>query len=222
MSPAFRFVVKWARTVHLYLTLFALGLLLFFAVTGFMLNHEDWFYKPQSVPIPCKVPLKLLEQPEQHELEIVELLRSEYAVSGALVAYKDEFAEPGDKQPLLDIKPEVVRATFKRPGRITTAEVYREETRLNDTQTFAAGEGVVTVVDTGGNGVLMELHKAKDASLPWRVVLDFVAVVYVVVSVTGIIMWWSLKGRGKFGLWVAVAGVVLSVAVVVVFELMRK
>ena len=221
MSPAFRFVVKWARTVHLYLTLFALGLLLFFAVTGFMLNHEDWFLKETSTPQPCELPPALLDRPEEHELEIVELLRGKYDVSGALVPFKDELGEPGERKPLLEIHPEVVRATFKRPGRVTTAEVFREE-READGRTLPPGTGTLTRVDGGGGGVLMDLHKAKDASGPWHLVLDFVAVVYVVVSATGIVMWWSLRGRGKFGLWVAAGGVVLSVAVVVLFELLRK
>jgi len=44
----YRLVVKWARTVHVYLTLFGFGLLLFFAVTGFMLNHEDMFLQEKQ------------------------------------------------------------------------------------------------------------------------------------------------------------------------------
>src|SRR6267154_2713222 len=33
----------WTRTIHIYLTMAGLGLMLFFAVTGFTVNHEDWF-----------------------------------------------------------------------------------------------------------------------------------------------------------------------------------
>ena len=48
MSPVYREVIRWARNVHLYLTLIALALVLFFSITGFMLNHEDWFVPATS------------------------------------------------------------------------------------------------------------------------------------------------------------------------------
>ena len=43
MSHGHRLLLKWAHTIHVYATLFGFTLLLFFAVTGFLLNHEDWF-----------------------------------------------------------------------------------------------------------------------------------------------------------------------------------
>ena len=43
MSHGHRILLKCARLVHVYLTMFGCLLILFFAVTGFMLNHEDWF-----------------------------------------------------------------------------------------------------------------------------------------------------------------------------------
>jgi hypothetical protein len=58
MSPFRRWLIKTARTVHLYATLFGLVLILFFAVTGFMLNHIEWFEVEQvrtvSRPLPTQ------------------------------------------------------------------------------------------------------------------------------------------------------------------------
>lgn len=220
MSSVFRFVVKWARTVHLYLTLFCLGLLLFFAVTGFMLNHEGWFVSPTDTTTACEVPPELLEEPQKHELQIVELLRAKYGVVGSLTTVEDfdTDPDPSGQKPLLDISPEEVRGVFKRPGTQVSVVLYREEREADD-RTFTPGQGEITVHTTGANGLLLDLHRGKDTSGPWHLVIDLIAGVYLVVAATGIVMWWSLKGRGKYGLWVAVGGVVLSVLVVWVFEL---
>ena len=40
--PINRTILAWTRTIHIYLTMAALALMLFFAVTGFTVNHEDW------------------------------------------------------------------------------------------------------------------------------------------------------------------------------------
>jgi hypothetical protein len=204
----------------MYLTLFCLGLLLFFAVTGFMLNHEGWFVSPADTTTPCQVPAEWLERPEENELRIVELLRSKYGVVGSLVTVEDfnDDPDPAVKKPLLEISDDEVRAVFKRPGTQVSVVLYRQE-RETDDRTFAPGDGEITVHTGGANGLLVDLHRGKDTSGPWHLVIDLIAVVYVVVAATGIVMWWSLKGRGKYGLWVALGGVLLSVAVVWVFEL---
>lgn len=222
MSPAFRLVVKWARTAHLYLTLFCLGLLLFFAVTGFMLNHEGWFVSPTDTTTPCEVPAEWVAKPQENELRIVELLRAKYGVVGSLSTVEDlavDSADPPAARSLLDISDDEVRGVFKRPGSQVAVVLYREEYTTPDDRTFAPGQGEITAHSTGTNGLLVDLHRGKDTSGPWHLVIDLIAAVYLVVAATGIVMWWSLKGRGKYGLWVALGGVVLSVVVVWVFEL---
>ena len=34
---------KWTRTLHIHVSMFAMMIVLFFALTGFTLNHPDWF-----------------------------------------------------------------------------------------------------------------------------------------------------------------------------------
>ncbi|HEV3027619.1 MAG TPA: PepSY-associated TM helix domain-containing protein, partial [Planctomycetota bacterium] len=43
MGAAGRRLLSVSRTLHIYLTMLACLLLLFFGSTGFMLNHADWF-----------------------------------------------------------------------------------------------------------------------------------------------------------------------------------
>ena len=50
------------RSLHIYLSMLALLLLLFFAMTGFMMNHSEWFNIEKTYPTEIKatVPQKIL------------------------------------------------------------------------------------------------------------------------------------------------------------------
>ena len=82
MTLAHRLLLKWARTVHVYVTLFGFVLLLFFAVTGFMLNHENWFLPMQSIT--GKLPTKWLGDPADRN-SIIEVLKNEFGVPNDMV-----------------------------------------------------------------------------------------------------------------------------------------
>lgn len=194
MSRAFRWLVKWARTVHLYLTLFALGLLLFFAATGFMLNHESWFSdpEPRTSTRTGTIPAALLAGPDK--LGVVELLRKDYGAVGPMSSF--------------EVDEDQLRVVFKRPGTQVAAVIRRDD-----------GAAEVTMTTFGVTGLMLDLHRGKDVSGPWHFVIDFVAVIYLILAATGLTMWWSLKGRGRYGAVVILVGVLLSVAVVLVFEL---
>src|SRR5580704_3681918 len=101
MSPHHRMFLKWARTVHLYAALFALGLVLFFALTGFMLNHEDWFSprEPYTRTWTGSVPTGLLQDPDK--LGVVELLRKDVGAFGVVDAF--------------EVEDDRLRVLFKRP-----------------------------------------------------------------------------------------------------------
>src|ERR1700678_2744081 len=75
--------LKWTRTLHIYLSVFALLALLFFAATGFMLIHYEWFdlREPRKTPIEGKVPPELLTSPLDED-RLVRFLRVQYALVG--------------------------------------------------------------------------------------------------------------------------------------------
>ena len=64
-----------------------------------------------------------------------------------------------------------------------------------------------------------DLHRGKSTGTAWSFVIDATCVVLVILSATGLIMWSSLKSRGRYGLVVAAIGAALSVAVVLLFAL---
>src|SRR6478672_405113 len=85
MNQAHRQALRWARTLHVYLTLFGFVLLLFFAVTGFMLNHEDWFLPRQTTS--GSMPIEWLGTPEDRD-SIVGKLQGDFGVSGDLESFE--------------------------------------------------------------------------------------------------------------------------------------
>lgn len=194
MSPFRRGLVKWARTVHLYLTLFALALVLFFSVTGFMLNHEDWFTprEPHVRAVTGTVPTDLLENGDR--LALAEMLRRDYGAVGLV----DSFETDEDR----------IRVVFKRPGTEVEAILRRED-----------GQVEVTTQSRGLGGILLDLHRGKSTGLVWSVVIDAVCVVLVILAATGLILWSSLKGRGHYGLLALGVGLAASVAVICLFAL---
>ena len=188
MSPIRRWLVKWARTAHMHLTLFGLVLLTFFAITGFMLNHEDWFLTASSNHREMKgtIPLSLMQEPDK--LAIVELLRKDYGANGALASF--------------EIEEDRFRIEFKGPGHGTEAMVAREDGALE-----------VTHESRGGVGIMLDLHRGKASGTAWSLVIDGLCILILLVTATGFFLWTSLRGRGHLGIFVLLLGTAIGLAV---------
>jgi hypothetical protein len=286
MTQAHRLLLKWARTLHVYLTLFGLLLLLFFAVTGFMLNHENWFLPRETLT--GRIPTDLLSAPENRN-GIVEKLRSDFDVVGDVesfdfiqeknayrVLFKSEngcsevviqcadgstvvtndsdksrehimivegmmpvdllvpdekskelpiverlrrdFAARGEvvltyekenesyRAVLYEKESESFRAEFKAPGYMATAIIQSKD-----------GQTKVTHHTRGVVGLVLDLHRGKDSGLPWSFVIDLVSILFVVVSITGLILWSSLRARAQSGFAVLILGMAVSLVVYIVW-----
>jgi hypothetical protein len=191
MIQAHRLAIKWARTLHVYLTLFGFALLLFFSVTGLMLNHEDWFSPSEPVrnSKTGKIPTSLLgEAPDR--LGIVETLRKDYGAHGEVDSFDDE--KESDS----------IRVKFKAPGYFAEATINRED-----------GETTVVHESYGVVGVALDLHRGKTSGEAWSFVIDGVSVLFVIVSITGLILWSSLRSRAQHGLAVLLLGLAVGLAV---------
>jgi len=195
MSPVYRRFLKFAHLTHLYVTLFGLVLILFFAVTGFMLNHEDWFMDKSQERVQDQLPpLPTAILNPVDKLAVVEALRKDYGVKGALKQFKDD----GDSD---------LEIVFQRPGEEVRVDIERENGKT--TLTFSGGARLAEV--------MTDLHKAKTAGPVWSLLIDFTCVLLLTVSVTGMILWWSLKSRGHFGSLVILLGAAVTAAVYFLF-----
>ena len=177
---------SWTRTLHIYISMLGLLALVFFSVTGIMLNHEEWFgfAEPRITNRTGTLPEAMTAEPDK--LAIVEKLRREFVATGAMVSF--------------EIEPERLTVIFKSPGR-------RTEARLDRTD----GRAEVTIETHGFNGRLAELHRGTDAGTGWRWVIDGTAVVLLITSVTGLALWclvpkWRPLGLAALGVCVLVCG----------------
>lgn len=214
MSRIRRWIWKATRTAHLYCTLFGVALLTFFAVTGFMLNHEHWFIDQHKEPrtVEGTVPAEMFEPVSVVAIE--NLLRRDYGAVGPL--------EP------VDTEDNPLQFRFLRPGKRIEARVCRpEESPIDDAiddgakmsapMPKPAGKLEVLYYDDGAAGILVDLHKGKNTGRVWKLVIDAVCILMVIVAATGLVLWSSLRGRGRFTFAVFLFGIGSGLAVFFVF-----
>jgi hypothetical protein len=187
MSPAYRRLLKLSRITHVYLTLFGLVLILFFAVTGFMLNHEDWFLpaEPHTRSVEGTLPTSLASSAEK--FEVSEALRREFAVQGVVNSFRTD--------------DELIEVEYIRPGERVVAEVRRDN-----------GRTIIVTESRGWAGIMVDLHKGKSTGRTWSLVIDGVCILLLIISSTGLVLWSSLKTRGKWGVVAILFGSGLATA----------
>jgi uncharacterized protein len=179
---------KWSRTIHIYISMLGLLAVIFFSVTGIMLNHEEWFgfATPHVVKKEGVIPEAMAK--ETDKLIIVEKLRKDFSATGAL----DSF----------DIEDDSLTVSFKSPGRHTDATIQR-----------ADGHAEVTLQSYGFNGRMVDLHRGTDAGPGWRFILDATAVLLLITCATGLLLWCLVPKWRPLGL-AALAICVIGCAVV--------
>jgi len=177
--PWQRQLAQWSRWLHVYISMASFGILLFFAVTGLTLNHQDWFSGQQRtlqyegiVNPKCS---KTADAKDVAKLEIVEYLRRKYRVSAALADFR--------------IDDEQCEVSFKGPGYEASAVIDRETGRYQMTENRL---GFVAIVN--------DLHKARDTGTKWAAVVDVSAVLMILVSLTGFTLIFFLPKRRVSGL----------------------
>jgi hypothetical protein len=185
-QPLYRAMLHYSRTLHTYLSMLATVLFIFFATTGFMLNHPVWFGLDNTRSTESTVSIPATVIASKDKLTLVEFLRANGA-TGAV----EKFDWPGEG--------EVFHVSFKSPKSQCDADI-----------TLPAGDTRLTVETHGVLGLITRLHTAKEAGPVWRLLLDATAVLLILVCVTGLVLWQSLPKRRTIGS----AGIVLSVLAV--------
>ncbi|HBP19202.1 MAG TPA: peptidase [Planctomycetes bacterium] len=178
---------RWTRTVHIYASLLGLLLLLFFGSTGFVLNHEEWFALARaSEQGQATLPAELLSEPEP--LALVEAVRARFDVRGALVVYEPEGHE--------------LRLRFERPGEESDVTL---DLRSGAAQLYRQRGGLLAV--------LTDFHTGKTSGGVGGLMIDAAAVLLVLISLSGLVLWFTLPKRRAMGaLSLLVALGVLAIA----------
>jgi hypothetical protein len=182
-----------SRWLHLYLSMFSFSVVLFFAATGFTLNHADWFStQVQTVRHAGTIPAALLKPegspPLPDKLGIAEYLRTTDKVHGAVAEFRTEDAQ--------------ISLSFRGPGYAADATIQ-----------LPGGQYELIETRSGFVAVVNDLHKGRDTGGLWSVVIDISAVLLVLVSLTGLVLLLFLYKRRTAGVILILIGVALVLLV---------
>lgn len=174
-----------ARWLHVYLSMVAFAILLFFAITGVTLNHVDWFDQTGH-PATSRGSLDTawLKGPGEtgvDKLQVVERLRSAHGIKGAVAEFT--------------VDDEQCQISFRGPGYTGDATVRR-----------ATGDYELTETRMGLIAVLNDLHKGRDSGRAWSWVIDLSGVLLALVSLSGFALIFFIRRRRVGGLVVAILG----------------
>ncbi len=177
-----------ARWLHTYLSMVSFAILLFFAVTGLLLNHAEWFdtlRRPAIYHGTLNKDWSNTSDPAAvAKDEIEKYFRRTYHTKGTL----SEFRVDGDQ----------CEAVFKGPGYEADATIER-----------ATGKYDLSVSPFSLVAVINDLHKGRNTGEKWSLVIDISAVMLTLVSLTGLTLIFFLNKRRFAGLLLMAVGALL-------------
>lgn len=195
MAPASKTwnrVKRWLRTLHIFLSLVGSLVLLLFAVSGFLLNHSDWFGFAKGAAREERegeVPRELLRDPDLPRLH----------------AYLAEHHGLPRRATLVEIEGYEVRILYEYPGSRIDAFIDREE-------------GFLSVTEEHGNlaATLGAIHQGEGTGTLGILLIDAASILLLLSALSGLWLWWTLPARRALG-WTALASGALILAIPLVF-----
>jgi len=179
MSSKMQKAMRW---LHVYASMIAFVVILFFGVTGILLNHPTWIYGDELVTTTNEgtLPPSVLNDDDSIEfLAVSEYVRSEYGVGGEVTNF-DEIGGEGSIN--------------------YTGAGYGASVRF-DVETL---DYEVVVREEGFVNAMRDLHTGSDTGSVWSLVIDVAAVFLVFVAVTGLGIQLFLRKRRRSALsWLA-------------------
>lgn len=170
---------RLCRMLHAYLSAFAFLTLMFFSATGLLIDHPEWL------------------QGRGRETEV------KLTLPAAVMADARKASEPGKV-----LAGAVARAT-PLVGAYRSAEVLDGQADLRFqgvkgastvTVDMQSGKADVSIERSTALTVIGDLHRGKNASVPWRAVIDISAILVLALSVIGYVLFFSLRVRLKTSL----------------------
>lgn len=179
-----RRLAKYSRWLHIYGSMTSFVIVFFFAVTGWTLNHAELFNgRERTTKSNGTVDARWTNTgtADVAKLEIVEALRRDHHVGGAVSDFRTE-----DDQ---------VSITFKGPGYSADAAVDRKSGKYELTESRL---GLVAIAN--------DLHKGRDSGTVWKAAIDVSAGLLTFISLTGLILLYFIHKHRLAGAILLVAG----------------
>jgi hypothetical protein len=181
MHPINRRILHLCRTLHVYLTILGVFVMLLFGITGFTIDHEEWFSatNPRVTETDGQTPADLVAKKDG--LHMVEHLRQTFGIRGAMT----DFEELDDKFSI----------SFKDPGQLWEVEIAKPG---GATHVHAETYNFIALINN--------LHRGRYTGNGWRWVIDTAAFLIVLACVTGFVLWLALPKRRQLGVLVLLLG----------------
>lgn len=175
---------KWSRLIHVYTSMVAFLLVLFFGITGITLNHPTWSIGDSSTTktVDGTLPMPPMRNGAIDYLSVSEYARDELGVKGQVEGFDATGASASIR--------------YRQPG-------YAADL----TFTTTSGEYELVTEQQGMFwGVMNDLHKGRHAGSSWKWLIDIAGLLLVVISISGIVMQLFLRKRRYAAFMVAGTG----------------
>ncbi|HTK35319.1 MAG TPA: PepSY-associated TM helix domain-containing protein [Caulobacteraceae bacterium] len=171
---------RLCRMLHAYLSAFAFLALIFFCVTGVLLNHPEWFEAYHPAERTAAVTLTPAELAAAKAAK--DPGRALAAAVAARVPLKGAFSSS-------DIQDGM--ALIRLTGPKGSSDIDLD---------LATGRGEAKIVTADLTSVIQDLHRGKNSGAPWRWVIDISAYLLLALSLIGYVLFFTLRFRLKTSL----------------------
>ncbi|GLR14730.1 peptidase [Chitinimonas prasina] len=187
---------RQSRMLHAYLSAFAFIALMLFSLSGLLLNHPDWF--------------KGKAESQEHTLtltpaELIEAQRSDDPVRAAAAIVAERLPLKGEYKSgeLMDSEAQV-----RFEGVSGKSDLF---INLQDGQVEATIEAATLTT------MLHDLHRGKNSGAAWSWVIDLTAILTLLFSLLGYVLFFSLRFRLATSLKLTAVSLVILGGIIVVF-----
>jgi hypothetical protein len=166
---------RQCRLWHGYLSAFAFIALMFFSLTGILLNHPEWLRQGESAPLETGLKLRggdiaaALKQGDA-PLALAKLIEGRDGIRGAYTSGEIDGEE-----------------AFLRFDGVTG--------NTSVTLDLASGEGEAVQRKSDAVTIINDLHRGKNAGQAWKLLIDIVSLLFLALSLIGYILFFSLRYR---------------------------
>lgn len=181
------------RMLHTYVSAIAFASLLFFSVTGILLNHPEWFDN---------------DTPRERTAETV--------LTPAEVVAARAANDPGRALAA------AIARRVSLPGAYSSGEILDDQAliRLDGPKGTAdvsvdlkTGRASIRIGEASFASLIIDLHRGKNSGEAWRIFIDLSAWLFLAVSIIGFVIVFSLRFRMTTSLAMAVGGTIAMVAI---------
>jgi hypothetical protein len=171
-----RNLVNWSRTIHIYLSICLLVILVFFSITGITLNHVEFYTADPDVTEKVISPLPAFPLDDQGQV----------ANSPELADFLDNEFDVELDQATLTQDGDFLFVDYRTPGATVSIEIDQ-----------VLQEAIGETTDYGFVAMINDLHKARDTTILWKWLLDISSVLLVLFSLAGFVLLLPNKFRFK-------------------------